>query len=811
LSRRLAGLLGRARPAAEAVADRQSERRPLPWRRRRLPRLLAFLALATLLGCKELGIQPEPAPTSTGPSTAGLMDDPTLKHWQVPPAASASTEITNPKQAPIGPAPTGRSSPLNAPVIYQVAAATPPVTGNAPPITVNGSDRVMLNFVGADVHEVVSSVLGDTLKINYSIDPKVTGTVTFRTMSPIPKADLLGLLEDMLALSGAAMVPRGGGYDIIPLDQASKMPAILQENNGKVGFDPGFGIHIIPVRFASPDNLKSVAEPLLPPGRLLFIDSPHHLLMYVGTSSEAADVADLISTLDVDPMAGKSFALFPVKYSDPTAVASELRMILVPAGSGAAANLIQVEPVDRMSAILVITSQPAYLDRAREWITQLDHGDETMQRRLYVRYVQNGRAVELARVLRQALGISGGGSQDASNPVAPGMVQSTVSAPAMGGSAGSGFGGGGGGGTPTLGGSSSVGGLSAASNSGAIGQGNQSSFGASQGTGGYVGQGQGNATGDTGDMSGASDSGSSDANGGAPDNLRIVSDARNNALIIYANPKEYELIDQAMQRLDVVPLQVLIEATIAEVTLNNQLQYGLQWFFNSGDSSFAFSTLTSGAVSSVFPGFNYVLNATSAKVVLSALTQITQVKVVSSPELLVLDNGTAHLEVGDQVPIVTQSAVSVISPGAPVVNSVDYRDTGVILNITPRVSSSGLVLLDIDQEVSDVVKTESSTIDSPTIQQRRIESSIAVNTGETIALGGLIKDHSENTVTGVPVLSNIPILGNLFKTTNNEHDRTELLVLLSPKVIKNTSDARLATSELRQRLKGMQQLDQKMQ
>ena len=536
-----------------------------------------------LLGCKELGIQAEPPPTTTGPGTAGLMDDPTLKHWQLPQAASTSTEITNPKQAPIGPAPTGRSSPLPHPVIYQVAAATTPVTGSAPPITVNGGEKVMLNFVGADVHEVVSSILGDTLKINYSIDPKVTGTVTFRTMSPIPKSDLLGLLEDMLALSGAAMVPQSGGYEIIPLDQAAKMPTILQGNSGHIGFDPGFGIHIIPVHFASPDNLKSVAEPLLPPGRLLFIDAPHHLLMYVGTSSEASDVADLISTLDVDPMAGKSFALFPVKYSDPTAVANELRMILVPAGSGAAANLIQVEAVDRMSAILVITSQPAYLDRAREWISQLDHGDETMQRRLYVRYVQNGRAVELARVLRQALGISGGGgSQDASNPVAPGMVQSTVSSPAMGGGQGGGFGGGQSGGTPTLGGSA-AGGLSAASNSGAIGQGNQASFG-SQGTGGYVGQGQGSATGDTGDT-GSTDTGggSTDTNGGgAPDQLRIVSDARNNALIIYANPKEYELIDQAMGRLDVVPLQVLIEATIAEVTLNNQLQYGLQWFFNSG-------------------------------------------------------------------------------------------------------------------------------------------------------------------------------------------------------------------------------------
>jgi general secretion pathway protein D len=477
--------------------------------------------------------------------------------------------------------------------------------------------------------------------------------------------------------------------------------------------------------------------------------------------------------------------------------------------------LVQVEPVDRMNAVLVITSQPAYLERARQWISQLDHGDETTQRRLYVRYVQNGRAVELARVLRQALGISGGGgTQEATSPVAPGLVQSTVSQTTTGTS--SGFGGQGGGFSGQSGGfsgggqsgfssgqSSSFGGASnnplgqPSSNFGGGGQSTLS--GTSQGTAAPAGESP-----DTG--------GENTATGtGQQDQLRIVSDSRNNALIIYATPKEYELIDQAMQRLDVVPLQVLIEATIAEVTLNNQLQYGLQWAFNSGDFKVSFSAIATGAVSPVFPGFNYVLNAGNAQIVLNALTAITQVKVISSPELLVLDNGVAHLQVGDEVPVVTQSAVSVVSPGAPVVNSVDYLDTGVILSITPRVSSSGLVILDIDQEVSDVVNTTSSTIDSPTIQQRRIESSVAVNTGETIALGGLIQDHTSNTVTGVPILSNIPVVGNLFKTTDNEHNRTELLVLLSPKVIKNTSDARLATSELRQRLKGLQVLEQKMQ
>jgi general secretion pathway protein D len=385
-------------------------------------------------------------------------------------------------------------------------------------------------------------------------------------------------------------------------DEAAGAP-ILESVGGRIGFDPGFGIHIIPVHFASPDSLKAVAEPMLPPGRLLFIDAPHHLLMYVGTSTEAQDVADLISTLDVDPMAGKSFAMFPVRYSDPEAVAKELQAILVPAGSGAASNLVQVEPVDRMNAILVITSQPAYLQRAREWVSQLDHGDETTQRRLYVRYVQNGRAVDLARVLRQALGVSGGGAQEASSPVAPGMVQSTVSAPAGGGFANGGMTGGGlGGSTPAFGGGMS-GGFPAGAGGNSFGgqNGGSSSFGGNTSTG-YAGAAGGQdqtASADTGDNTGGPQGG---PQGG--DQLRIVSDARNNALIIYANPKEYELIDQAMQRLDIAPLQVLIEATIAEVTLNNQLQYGLQWFFKTGDSSFTFSTLATGAVSPVFPGFN---------------------------------------------------------------------------------------------------------------------------------------------------------------------------------------------------------------
>jgi general secretion pathway protein D len=152
------------------------------------------------------------------------------------------------------------------------------------------------------------------------------------------------------------------------------------------------------------------------------------------------------------------------------------------------------------------------------------------------------------------------------------------------------------------------------------------------------------------------------------------------------------------------------------------------------------------------------------------------------------------------VPVVTRTATSTVDDTAPIVNTVEFRDTGVILNITPRVNASGLVILDIDQEVSEVTATTSSGIDSPTIQQRKVESTIAVQNGETIVLGGLIRDRLEQGTTGIPILGDIPILGNLFKATDNSSSRTELLVLIKPQVVRNQEDARAITEELRRKL-----------
>jgi general secretion pathway protein D len=292
-------------------------------------------------------------------------------------------------------------------------------------------------------------------------------------------------------------------------------------------------------------------------------------------------------------------------------------------------------------------------------------------------------------------------------------------------------------------------------------------------------------------------------------NIRVIAHERNNALVILATAAEYRMIEATLKRLDIVPLQVMIEATIAEVLLDDNLKYGLQWFFQAGDSTITFSTLSAGAVSPAFPGFSYFFDGSDAKVVLNALTEITDVRVISSPQLMVLDNQTARLQVGDQVPIATQSSQS--TEGSNLVNTIQFRDTGVILEVIPRVNASGLVVLDVLQEVSDVIETTTSEIDSPTIQQRSIQSTVAVQSGDTIALGGLIRDREEESVSGVPVLSAIPILGNLFKTTQTLVRRFELLVLITPRVVRNRREALDVTDELRRRLSTLGPLEKKIE
>lgn len=281
----------------------------------------------------------------------------------------------------------------------------------------------------------------------------------------------------------------------------------------------------------------------------------------------------------------------------------------------------------------------------------------------------------------------------------------------------------------------------------------------------------------------------------------ITVDEDNNALIIVGDKPRRQALLKLAERLDVTPHQVLIEVTIAEVALVDELEFGVQWFFEEGDGQIALSDVASGAVASQFPGFSFVLEGTDGSVVLNALSAVTDVKVVSSPAVMVLNNQTATLQVGDQVPITTQTAQSVTDDNTPIINSVTLRDTGILMTVTPRVNEEGRVLLEIVQEVSDVVPTTSSGIDSPTIQQRRVETTVIVGDQKTLLLGGLIQDDITEVVTGVPVLRSIPLLGALFRSTSDDTDRTELLILIKPKVVRNEDEANRITEEYKRRVK----------
>jgi general secretion pathway protein D len=284
---------------------------------------------------------------------------------------------------------------------------------------------------------------------------------------------------------------------------------------------------------------------------------------------------------------------------------------------------------------------------------------------------------------------------------------------------------------------------------------------------------------------------------------RILADEANNSLVILASTEEYQLLQQVIKLLDVTPNQVMLEATIAEVTLSDDFSFGVTWFLQEGEFSASYSDIETGAVASAFPGFSLLVDGLDGRAALNAVASVTDVKVLSSPTLMVLDNRTATLQIGDQVPIVTQTAVSTNNPDAPIVNSVELRDTGVILKVTPRVNEGGRVMLDIEQEVSDVIETKTSGIDSPTIQQRKIKTSVAVDNGSTIALGGLIRDKVTDGHSKIPLLGDIPGFGELFRSTTQSTDRTELVVLITPHVIGGADDARRVTQELTDRMRGV--------
>lgn len=647
------------------------------------------------------------------------------------------------------PGPAAWAAPASSPESGAAIGATVvPGTGAYPgaPVVRSSAPRpgpITLNFPGVEVRDFAKAVLGDVLGVPYAVDPAARGVVSLTTPHPIARADVFPAIEDALKAANLALQPRGGVYTIVPLDAArSQAPLLASEQ-------PGFGTEVLTLRFANPDKLRDTLDPVLP-GVISATDPAARTLTLSGASGQRRAMRDLVAQFDVDWMQSMSFGLFVPRNTDARLIAPELEKLINAPGS-TSAGLVRLVAMERLNGIIAIAQNPQYLEDVRRWVEVLDREGRSSERRLYVYRVQNGRAADLADVLVSAFGGAARGPSGGRAPARSGagaMSGARTGLPASGGDQA---------GEPT------------------------------QLT-----------------LPGQSPTPAAASSGGA-DALVVTADEANNAVVAYATPREYALIEDALGKLDITPLQVVIEAAITEVTLNDTLRYGTQWYLRTHGNILSLSESSTGRPTQIFPGASYaaigngVIGAT-----LNALSTVTHVQVLSAPNLLVLNNHTASLQVGDQVPIATGSAISTTSADAPVVNSIEYRDTGVILKVTPRVNSSGLVLLDIAQEVSQVSPASpSNPIASPVIQERKIASSIAVLDGQTIALGGLISDNTSKGRGGVPLLSGIPLLGALVGNRSNTRTRTELLVLLSPRVIRSPAAAQAVTDDLRGKIRSV--------
>lgn len=608
------------------------------------------------------------------------------------------------------------------------------------------AEDVSLNLVNTSIAQAAKAVLGDVLGLNYTVDARVQGTVTIQTSIPVSRSGLLELFEAALRDNGAVIVQGNGSYRIVPSTEAGRTTASIQ--NGKTDLQtPGLRPYLVPLRYVSAENMQQVLEPMLPQGIVVRIDQARNAIILSGTPREIESIKETISVFDVDWMKGMSFALVPVKSASPASIVQDLDQVFE-TRKGPLKGIVRFVPNARLKSVLVISSRAKYLKDATRWIRKLDVLAESSEAGLHVYHVQNRAASDLAKTLIAVLDTGAGSEAAPEGRVAPRFSPATIASQDI----GTGENSEGGPETPAAG------------------------IDVLQPDAGLEPQSR------------------------STSRVKVVADDTNNALLIYATLDEFERLKAILGEIDTVPNQVLLEAIIAEVSLDDDMRFGVRWFLGEQDNGATFSDAVNGGVSSVFPGFSYFLKSSDVSFTLNAISSVTDVRVLSAPSLVVLDNRAATLQVGDQVPIATQTAQGTAAPDAPIVTNVELKDTGVILRVTPRVNDSGLVTLDIEQEVSSVTRTTSSGIDSPTIRQRKIRTSVVVNDSEALALGGLIQERETTGKKKVPVLGDIPVLGAAFREKSNAISRTELIIFIRPRVIRDLNEARNVTEEFRKQL-----------
>ena len=607
------------------------------------------------------------------------------------------------------------------------------------PRAVNGD--ITLNFNETDIHEVARTILGDILDRNYAINEAVQGKVSLHTSRPLTRDALIPTLDSLLFMHGAVLHDNGTLIEIVP--QTASLSGGAPRL--KLQTDQGYQTLVIPLRYIAVKEMEKILKTLATERARITLDEPHNLLLLSGSRTELTTLLATINTFDVDQLRGMSIGLFRLESVDTRTILSELEHVFGDNASGPLAGLVRFVAIERLNTIMVITPQPQYLKSAQQWISRLDRMDNLASTSLHVYKVKHGKAEHLAGLLDQLF------TSQRNNQSQLGNRGSGPRSP--------------------------------------------SPLNAAEGQAVSITTAQGRLTpsNEVGALQGVGD-------------VSIIADQENNALLVMATQTDYAAIELALQKLDVLPQQVLVEATIVEVTLSDDLNYGLEWFFKNGfrNSNKQGNGSLSGPQSA--SGFAYSVpdSAGDIRALFTALASDNRINVISSPSLMVLDNQSASIKVGDQVPIATSETTNTSNTASNLITtSVQYRDTGVLLEVTPQIKSGGMVVLDINQDVSDASVTTSSGIQSPTINQRQIQTTVAVQSGETLVLGGLIRENRDNGNSGVPGLKDVPGVGFFFGSSSKATRRTELVVLITPTAIRSQSEAFEITEEFKQQMQGL--------
>lgn len=703
--------------------------------------VLAVAATLVASGCARLQGAPDgeiPAVTTTPPATRSATAPP------VAPDASGARSASDKSRIYPGTGVFVRTGP--APV--------------APP----GPEEVSLNFEATEIRQVAATILGDILGETFTVHPQVQGTVSLRTIKPIPRKDLLATLEMLLRQNGAALIREDALYKIVPAAIAGRGSVTPQLGTPGSPLRSGFNIVIAPIKYIGAKEMARLLEPFVIDQSVVRADEVRNLLILQGTQRELRHLLETIDLFDVDFLAGMSVGIFPLQGADVKTLVQELDKVFGPQAAGPLAGIVRVIPIERLNALLIVTTQPQYLKMAETWIERLDRaGGAGGGTRLHVYPVQNGKAENIAALLSEIFSTKSS-SATAQVALAPGVRGAQIQSPA-----------------PTAGQPTPA--APAATVSAA-----RTSF---EGDGAMVSK-----------------------------DVRVIADKDNNALVILASPADYDRIEAAIKKLDIIPRQVLIEVLIAEVTLTDELKYGIDWFINSrsgmsmGGSGVLEPNVTRGTLNlgglpstptGAVPAFAglQLINSLGGDVrgVLNALGNDSRLKIVSSPSLMVIDNQKAQIQVGSRVPTLSsQQAGTTGGVGTNVISSIQYLDTGILLNVTPRVNSGGRITLEVAQEVSEAAATQTSGIDSPTITKRTAQSVVTTQSGETLIFAGLIQNKRTFSTSGLPFISKIPVIGGLFGTQSYRDEKTELVLLITPKLIADVANARDALDELRRKM-----------